>query len=106
MKEFGPIVFTIIMTTPQISISAAMFEHLIFSKALIGAAVVFSVLFLLNLTQIHGTKEQEAQNDWQRTIEMNSRTAQFDQSHEGHKVAYSTQCAQQKKRKHLSPQYL
>eukprot|EP00545_Synedropsis_sp_CCMP1620_P009481 CAMPEP_0119015986 /NCGR_PEP_ID=MMETSP1176-20130426/11755_1 /TAXON_ID=265551 /ORGANISM="Synedropsis recta cf, Strain CCMP1620" /LENGTH=391 /DNA_ID=CAMNT_0006969311 /DNA_START=124 /DNA_END=1296 /DNA_ORIENTATION=- len=48
IKEFGPIVFTIIMTTRQmfsISISAVVFGHLISKKALIGAAVVFSVLF-------------------------------------------------------------
>lgn len=48
IKEFGPIVFTIIMTTRQmisISISAFLFGHVISSKALLGALVVFSVLF-------------------------------------------------------------
>mmetsp|Transcript_13200 Transcript_13200/g.36456 ORF Transcript_13200/g.36456 Transcript_13200/m.36456 type:complete len:412 (-) Transcript_13200:1444-2679(-) len=48
IKEFGPIVFTIIMTTRQmisICISAVVFGHTISSNALTGAALVFSVLF-------------------------------------------------------------
>jgi len=48
IKEFGPIAFTIIMTTRQmisITISAIVFGHVISSKALFGAAVVFLVLF-------------------------------------------------------------
>lgn len=48
IKEFGPIVFTIIMTTRQlfsICISSIVFGHTISLKALMGAAVVFSVLF-------------------------------------------------------------
>jgi len=48
IKEFGPIVFTIIMTTRQmfsICISAFVFGHIISSKALLGAALVFLVLF-------------------------------------------------------------
>lgn len=48
IKEFGPIVFTIIMTTRQmfsICISAAVFGHFISGKAFFGAAMVFSVLF-------------------------------------------------------------
>jgi len=48
IKEFGPIVFTIIMTTRQmfsICISAIVFKHVISIKALAGAVIVFSVLF-------------------------------------------------------------
>ena len=48
IKEFGPIVFTIIMTTRQmisICISAAVFGHSISGKAMGGAAIVFGVLF-------------------------------------------------------------
>mmetsp|Transcript_25744 Transcript_25744/g.63043 ORF Transcript_25744/g.63043 Transcript_25744/m.63043 type:complete len:157 (-) Transcript_25744:316-786(-) len=48
IKEFGPIVFTIIMTTRQmmsICISALVFGHPISANALLGAAVVFSVIF-------------------------------------------------------------
>uniref|UniRef100_A0A7S1BN65 Sugar phosphate transporter domain-containing protein n=1 Tax=Corethron hystrix TaxID=216773 RepID=A0A7S1BN65_9STRA len=52
IKEFGPIVFTIVMTTRQmisICISAAMFGHKINSFAILGACTVFGVLFF----QIH-----------------------------------------------------
>lgn len=48
IKEFGPVIFTIIMTTRQmfsICISSVVFGHSISSKALLGAALVFSVLF-------------------------------------------------------------
>jgi solute carrier family 35 (adenosine 3'-phospho 5'-phosphosulfate transporter), member B2 len=48
IKEFGPIVFTIIMTTRQmfsICISAVVFGHTISLQAFAGAALVFSVLF-------------------------------------------------------------
>jgi adenosine 3'-phospho 5'-phosphosulfate transporter B2 len=48
IKEFGPIVFTIIMTTRQmfsICISAVVFGHTISMKAFVGAALVFSVIF-------------------------------------------------------------
>ena len=48
IKEFGPIVFTIIMTTRQmfsICISAVVFGHAISAKAFCGAALVFSVIF-------------------------------------------------------------
>jgi len=48
IKEFGPIVFTIIMTTRQmisICISSVVFGHTISLKAFTGAALVFSVLF-------------------------------------------------------------
>jgi adenosine 3'-phospho 5'-phosphosulfate transporter B2 len=48
IKEFGPIAFTIIMTTRQmisICISAILFDHAISGKALVGAAIVFGVLF-------------------------------------------------------------
>lgn len=48
IKEFGPIVFTIIMTVRQmisICISAYKFGHHISSLALCGAVIVFGVLF-------------------------------------------------------------
>jgi len=48
IKEFGPIVFTIIMTTRQmisICISSFIFNHPIGTKALAGAVIVFGVLF-------------------------------------------------------------
>jgi adenosine 3'-phospho 5'-phosphosulfate transporter B2 len=48
IKEFGPIVFTIIMTTRQmfsICISAMVFGHIISAKAATGAIMVFAVLF-------------------------------------------------------------
>ena len=48
IKEFGPIVFTIIMTTRQmfsICISAVVFGHHISPMAATGAALVFGVLF-------------------------------------------------------------
>ena len=48
IKEFGPIVFTIIMTTRQmisITLSAVIFGHHISGKASLGACLVFGVLF-------------------------------------------------------------
>jgi len=48
IKEFGPIVFTIIMTTRQmlsICISALIFGHTIGPTSRVGAALVFGVLF-------------------------------------------------------------
>jgi adenosine 3'-phospho 5'-phosphosulfate transporter B2 len=48
IKEFGPIAFTIIMTTRQmfsICISSIVFGHSISVKASLGAVLVFSVLF-------------------------------------------------------------
>lgn len=48
IKEFGPIVFTIIMTTRQmisICLSAIIFNHPMSAAALVGAAIVFGVLF-------------------------------------------------------------
>lgn len=48
IKEFGPIAFTIIMTTRQmfsICISSVVFKHSISGVALVGAAAVFAVLF-------------------------------------------------------------
>lgn len=48
IKEFGPIVFTIMMTTRQmisICISAVAFRHAISPKAIVGAVIVFSVIF-------------------------------------------------------------
>jgi solute carrier family 35 (adenosine 3'-phospho 5'-phosphosulfate transporter), member B2 len=48
IKEFGPIVFTVIMTTRQmfsITLSAMIFKHQIGALALVGAIIVFGVLF-------------------------------------------------------------
>ena len=48
IKEFGPIVFTIIMTTRQmfsICISSVVSAHSISFKAYVGAVLVFSVIF-------------------------------------------------------------
>mmetsp|Transcript_13879 Transcript_13879/g.28535 ORF Transcript_13879/g.28535 Transcript_13879/m.28535 type:complete len:261 (+) Transcript_13879:127-909(+) len=48
IKEFGPIVFTIIMTTRQmfsITISSIIFHHPMSGKAFVGACIVFGVLF-------------------------------------------------------------
>lgn len=48
IKEFGPIVFTIIMTTRQmfsICISSVVFAHTISYKAYAGSVLVFSVIF-------------------------------------------------------------
>jgi len=48
IKEFGPIVFTVIMTTRQmlsICISSFIFQHPMTAKALCGAVIVFGVLF-------------------------------------------------------------
>jgi adenosine 3'-phospho 5'-phosphosulfate transporter B2 len=48
IKEFGPIIFTIIMTTRQmfsICLSAFIFGHHISGKASFGATLVFSVIF-------------------------------------------------------------
>jgi solute carrier family 35 (adenosine 3'-phospho 5'-phosphosulfate transporter), member B2 len=48
IKEFGPIVFTIIMTTRQlfsICISSVVFGHPISLKAFCGAALVFTIIF-------------------------------------------------------------
>ena len=48
IKEFGPIVFTVIMTTRHmisICISSFIFKHQMTLKALSGAVLVFGVLF-------------------------------------------------------------
>jgi len=48
IKEFGPIVFTIIMTTRQmisICLSAIIFGHTMNAVSLLGATIVFGVLF-------------------------------------------------------------
>lgn len=48
IKEFGPIVFTVIMTTRQmisICISSILFGHTMTWKAAVGACLVFGVLF-------------------------------------------------------------
>ena len=48
IKEFGPIVFTLIMTTRQmisICISSLLFGHTISLTALVGACMVFGMIF-------------------------------------------------------------
>jgi len=67
IKEFGPIVFTIIMTVRQmisICISAYKFGHHISAKALVGAFIVFGVLFyqIRNKYLAKQRKDMEAKN--------------------------------------------
>lgn len=67
IKEFGPIVFTIIMTVRQmisICISAYKFGHEISAKALCGAIIVFGVLFyqIRNKYLAKKRKDDEARN--------------------------------------------
>ena len=48
IKEFGPIVFTVIMTTRQlfsICLSHVLFGHSLNMKAMVGAVLVFGVIF-------------------------------------------------------------
>jgi adenosine 3'-phospho 5'-phosphosulfate transporter B2 len=64
IKEFGPIVFTIIMTVRQmisICISAYKFGHHISFKALIGAVVVFGVLFYQIRRKYLAKKKKDAE---------------------------------------------
>jgi len=69
IKEFGPIVFTIIMTTRQmfsIVISAVIFGHVIGPKALVGAFVVFSVLFYQIRRKYDAKKMKESSSNLQK----------------------------------------
>jgi len=66
IKEFGPIVFTIIMTTRQmfsIVISAIIFNHVIGIKAAFGAIIVFSVLFYQIRRKYYAKKRKESSSD-------------------------------------------
>jgi adenosine 3'-phospho 5'-phosphosulfate transporter B2 len=68
IKEFGPIVFTIIMTTRQmlsICISAMLFGHQISLKAASGAAVVFGVLFY-QIRRKYQARQSKKMNDSNR----------------------------------------
>ena len=59
IKEFGPIAFTIIMTTRQmfsICISAFVFDHPISGQSLVGAGVVFAILFWQIRGKYHSRK--------------------------------------------------
>ena len=59
IKEFGPITFTIIMTTRQmfsIFISMFMFGHTINTYGYIGAILVFSVIFFQIHRKVKGQK--------------------------------------------------
>lgn len=60
IKEFGPIVFTIIMTTRQmfsICLSSMVFGHYISINAAMGAVVVFGVLFYQILNKYNSRKK-------------------------------------------------
>jgi adenosine 3'-phospho 5'-phosphosulfate transporter B2 len=59
IKEFGPIAFTIIMTVRQmisICISALLFGHTMSAVALVGATIVFSVLFYQIWYKVHAKR--------------------------------------------------
>mmetsp|Transcript_36058 Transcript_36058/g.52849 ORF Transcript_36058/g.52849 Transcript_36058/m.52849 type:complete len:407 (-) Transcript_36058:240-1460(-) len=63
IKEFGPIVFTIIMTTRQmisICISAIIFGHTITKVSLAGASIVFGVLFYQIRRKYNARKNKSA----------------------------------------------
>merc|ERR1719410_385053 len=63
IKEFGPIVFTIIMTTRQmisICLSAIIFGHKLTFKSFAGALVVFSVLFYQIRNRYYANKQKNA----------------------------------------------
>jgi len=63
IKEFGPIVFTIIMTTRQmisICLSAIIFGHAISLQSFAGALVVFSVLFYQIRNRYYANKQKNA----------------------------------------------
>jgi len=65
IKEFGPIVFTIIMTVRQmisICLSAIIFGHSISLVSLIGAAIVFGVLFYQIRRKYEAKLKQKAQS--------------------------------------------
>lgn len=66
IKEFGPIVFTIIMTTRQmfsICISAIAFHHIISPAAASGALLVFGVIFYQIRRKYYGREEKRRLND-------------------------------------------
>lgn len=72
IKEFGPIVFTIIMTVRQmisICISAYKFGHHISSIALCGAVLVFGVLFYQIRRKYLAKKEKDEQAKAQALID-------------------------------------
>jgi len=61
IKEFGPIVFTIIMTTRQmisICLSSIIFGHVLGSKSICGALLVFGVLFYQIRNKYVGQKKR------------------------------------------------
>jgi adenosine 3'-phospho 5'-phosphosulfate transporter B2 len=68
IKEFGPIVFTIIMTTRQmfsICISAILFGHVIGPMAAMGALLVFGVIFyqISNKYRQRNNKRRPSEHD-------------------------------------------
>ena len=63
IKEFGPIVFTIIMTTRQmisICISSVIFGHAMNAFSVLGALIVFGVLFY-QIQKKYRNKKKKAQ---------------------------------------------
>lgn len=65
IKEFGPIAFTIIMTVRQmisICLSAIIFGHSISLVSLMGAAIVFGVLFYQIRRKYEAKQKQKAQS--------------------------------------------
>lgn len=81
IKEFGPIVFTIIMTTRQmisICISALVFGHPISINALLGAAVVFFVIFYQIRRKYDARLSKKATGNWAQDFVYN-RASFFDE---------------------------
>lgn len=75
IKEFGPIVFTIIMTTRQmlsICISAVVFSHPISPFAALGAILVFAVLFYQVYTKYTSRPSRKTDQQAEETIERES----------------------------------
>lgn len=65
IKEFGPIIFTIMMTTRQmfsIVLSAIIFGHVISPSAALGALLVFGVLFYQIQKKYNAQREKKKQS--------------------------------------------
>jgi adenosine 3'-phospho 5'-phosphosulfate transporter B2 len=75
IKKFGPIVFTVIMTTRQmlsIVFSNYLFGHVMTWQSYVGAAIVFSVLGLSTYRQYRESLQKE-QAAAKSSVEMTSR---------------------------------
>ena len=71
IKEFGPIVFTIIMTTRQmfsICISAVVFGHVISPMAASGAMLVFGVIFYQIRRKYNARKEKKRSSEHPKSL--------------------------------------